>query len=252
MRDTPWYETFFDAFYLRQYGPVLLDELSDRQVDRIIDMLDLEPGTKVLDLACGHGRHAIRLAKRGMDVTGLDLSEVFLERAEADAKEAGAEVRWVRADMREIPFEAEFQVVINIFTAFGYFEDDEEDAKVFGAVSRALRPGGRLLVETIHRDNLMARYQRRMFEHHETDQVIVLHDHVLDLVHGRVDDDVRVVEKGEMRPPRRTSVRLYTVPEFRRMLESAGMELDGAYGGLAGKDLTLESTRLVVVGRKPA
>ncbi len=251
MTGAAWYQTFFDEFYLRQYGPALTDELSERQVDEIIDRLGLEPGAKVLDLACGHGRHAIRLAQRGMEVTGLDLSEVFLERARTDAQAAGVDVRWVRADMREIPFEGEFSAAVNIFTAFGYFEDDEEDARVFSAVSRALAPGGRLLLDTIHRDNLAGRYQSRMFERYEEEDVLVLHDHTLDLVSGRIEDRVQVIEKGELLPERRTSVRLYTVPEYRRMLEAAGMELEAAYGGLAGKPLTLESRRVVVVGRKP-
>ena len=155
MSETAWYRTFFDAFYLRQYGPVFTDAVSERQVDLMIDRLGLEPGARVLDLACGHGRHAIRLAARGMRVTGLDLSEVFLERARDDARAAGVDVRWVHADMREIPFEDEFDAVVNIFTAFGYLEDDAEDARVIDAVARALVPGGAFLLETIHRDNLV-------------------------------------------------------------------------------------------------
>lgn len=252
MSETAWYRTFFDAFYLRQYGPVFSDAVNERQVDLMIDRLGLEPGARVLDLACGHGRHAIRLAQRGFQVTGLDLSEVLLERARDDGEAAGVAVRWVRADMREIPFEAEFDVVVNIFTAFGYFEDDREDARVLQAVARALVPGGRFLLETIHRDNLVGRYQPRMFEHHEADDVYVLHDHTLDLVNGRVDDRVQVIDRGTLLPERRTSVRLYTVPELTRMLDGAGMMLEAAYGNLAADPLTLESHRLVVIGRKPA
>lgn len=251
MGETAWYRTFFDAFYLRQYGPALTDELSERQVDQIIDLLDLEPGAKVLDLACGHGRHAIRLAARGMEVTGLDLSDVFLERARQNARDAGVGVRWIHGDMREIPYENEFDVVVNIFTAFGYLESDEEDLRVCRAVARALQPGGVFLLETIHRDNLIARHQARMFEHYAADDVYVLHEHTLDLVNGRVDDRVVAIEKGEMFPERQTSIRLYTVPEYRRMLETAGLALDRACGGLGGDPLTLESRRLAVVGRKP-
>ena len=251
MSETAWYESFFDEFYLRQYGPGFSDALNERQVDLMIDRLGLEPGARVLDLACGHGRHAIRLAQRGMRVTGLDLSTVFLERAKADATAAETDVRWVRADMREIPFEAEFDAVVNIFTAFGYFEDDAEDARVFAAVSRALVPGGTFLIETIHRDHLVGCFQPRMFERYEEADVFVLHDHTLDLVNGRVDDRVQVIERGAMLPERRTSVRLYTLPEYRRMLEAAGMTLEAAYGNLAAEPLTLERHRLVVVARKP-
>ena len=252
MSETAWYRTFFDAFYLRQYAPALTDELSERQVDWLIDLLGLEPGARVLDLACGHGRHAIRLAGRGMRVTGLDLSEIFLERARDDARAADVDVRWVRADMREIPFEAEFDAVVNVFTAFGYLEDDAQDQRAIDGVGRALAPGGAFLLETIHRDNLIARHQARMFERYEEDGVFVLHDHTLDLVNGRIEDRVQAIERGELFPERRTSIRLYTVPEYRRMLEAAGLVLERACGGLEGAPLTLESRRLVVVGRKPA
>lgn len=250
MSETPWYRTFFDAFYLRQYGPVLTDELSERQVDHVIDRLGLEPGARVLDLCCGHGRHAIRLARRGMQVTGLDLSDVFLERARADAKAAGVKVRWIHGDMREIPFSNAFDAVVNLFTAFGYLEDDEEDLRACRAVAGALTPGGAFLLETIHRDNLVARFQPRMFERHEEEGVFVLHENTFDLQRGRIEDRVQVIERGELFPERRTSVRLYTVPELRRLFDAAGLTLEQACGGLAGDALTLESPRLVVVGRR--
>jgi len=251
MSDVPWYRTFFDAFYLRQYGPVLTDELSERQVDHVIDRLGLEVGARVLDLCCGHGRHAIRLARRGMRVTGLDLSDVFLDRARADAEAAGVEVRWIHGDMREIPFTEAFDAVINLFTAFGYLEDDDEDLRACRAVAGALVPGGAFLVETIHRDNVVARYQPKLYERHDEAGVFVLHENHLDLVSGRLEDRVQVIERGETLPERRTSVRLYTVPELRRLFEAAGLTLGQACGGLEGDALTLESPRLVVIGRKP-
>lgn len=251
MSEAAWYRTFFDAFYLRQYGPALTDALSEKQVDLLIDLLGLEPGARVLDLACGHGRHAIRLAARAMQVTGLDLSDVFLDKAREDAQAAGVKVRWIHGDMRELPFESEFDAVINLFTAFGYLEDDAEDARVVQAVAGALVPGGAVLIETIHRDNLVARFQPKMFERHVDDAVFVLHEHTLDLLNSRIDDRVQVIQRGELFPERRTSVRLYTVPEFRRMFAEAGLELDAVHGNLHGEPLTLESHRMVVIGRKP-
>lgn len=74
-----------------------------------------------------HGRHAIPLAERGFDVTGYDLNDVFLERARADARAEGAGVRWIRGDRRELPFEDGFDAVVSVFTAFGSFEDPEDE-----------------------------------------------------------------------------------------------------------------------------
>jgi SAM-dependent methyltransferase len=251
MSERPWYATFFDQTYLDRYEPLLSAELSERQVDFMIDLLGLEPGAAILDLACGHGRHAIRLAQRGFAVTGLDLSEVFLDRARADAEAAGVEVEWVHADMREIPFENAFDAVVNIFTAFGYLENDAEDAKVVAAVRRALVPGGAFLLETIHRDGLIGRFQPHMFERHDERDMIVLHDHELDHGKGTVVDRVTLIEKGRIRDESHTSVRLYTIPELRRMFEEAGLELEAFHGNLKGEELTLQNHRLVVVGRAP-
>lgn len=249
-RDETWYRTFFDEHYLRRYVPVLPAERTEREVDGILDLLGLEPGDHVLDLACGHGRHAIRLAKRGLRVTGFDLSEVFLERARADAETAGVEIELVHGDMRSLPWESQFDAVVNVFTAFGYLEDDAEDAKVVGQVAKALKPGGSFLQETLHRDSITPRFLPSLVERPD-DDLIVLHEHRFDLERGGIADVVTEIEADGTRTVRQTWVRLYTVPEYRRMYEAAGLVLQGAYGGLDGSDLTLASRRLVVIAGKP-
>jgi len=118
MSDHAWFKSFFGEDYFEIYRDAFPAEHTAAQVDGIVSLLGLDTGARVLDLACGHGRHAILLAKRGFDVTGYDLSEVFLARARADAEAEGVTARWVRGDMRELPFDGEFHAVINIFTAF--------------------------------------------------------------------------------------------------------------------------------------
>jgi len=135
MNDHAWFKSFCGEDYFEIYRDAFPAEHTAAQVDGIVSLLGLDTGARVLDLACGHGRHAILLAKRGFDVTGYDLSEVFLARARADAEAEG---------------------VTNIFTAFGYFEDPEDDVKTLRAIWKALRPGGRFLLETLHRDGLPA------------------------------------------------------------------------------------------------
>src|SRR4051794_40650994 len=115
MGKTPWYQAFFGDDYLRMYA--FPPEWTERQVEGIVKLLALPSGSTILDLCCGHGRHAIPLAQRGYHVTGQDLSAVFLQRARADADARHLQVRWVHSDMRTIPFENEFDAIINIFTA---------------------------------------------------------------------------------------------------------------------------------------
>ncbi len=158
----PWWETFFGEDYLRIYAPVLPPERTAREVEgivRLLEELGVPPGSGLLDLACGHGRHAIPLAQRGYRVTGQDLSRVFLRRAEEDARAAGVSVRWRHGDMRQIAFDAEFDAVINIFTAFGYFDSEDEDLAVLRQVRKALKSGGVFLLETMHRDALVRGFQ---------------------------------------------------------------------------------------------
>ena len=119
--------------------------------------LALEPGMDVLDLACGHGRIANRLAQRGARVTGLDATPMFLELARRDAAERGVEVEYVEGDMRAIPWSGRFDRVVSWFTSFGYFDDDENRA-VLRAARDALRPGGRLLVEGNNLPELLRRW----------------------------------------------------------------------------------------------
>ena len=118
MNDHAWFKSFFREDYFEIYRDAFPAEHTAAEVDGVVSLLGLDAGARVLDLACGHGRHAIPLAKRGFDVTGYDLSEVFLERARADAEAEG---------------------VINIFTAFGYFEDPEDDVKTLRGIGSAHR-----------------------------------------------------------------------------------------------------------------
>ena len=118
MTETPWYQTFFGEDYLRIYH-FLTPERTRREVEGIIKLLGLPEGKAILDLCCGHGRHPVSLAKRGYWMTGQDLSAVFLEHGRAAAEAEGVAVRWVESGMRQIPFEDEFDAIINIFTAFG-------------------------------------------------------------------------------------------------------------------------------------
>src|SRR3954453_4518506 len=115
MGETPWYQAFFGEDYLRIYGPFLSPERTEQEVEGIVKLFALPSGSTILDLCCGHGRHAIPLAQRGYHVTGQDLSAVFFQRARADAVARHLQVRWVHSDMRTIPFENEFDAIINIF-----------------------------------------------------------------------------------------------------------------------------------------
>ncbi len=249
MSETPWFEDFFGEDYLEIYSDVLSVKRTTLEVYGVVHLLGLEPGARILDLACGHGRHAIRLALRGFSVTGVDLSKVFLDRAMADAQAAGVEIRWVRGDMRELKFKREFDCVINLFTAFGYFEDPEDDLKTLQGIRRALVPGGQFLLETLHRDGLIARFLPRRSEKTGAGAT-VRHEASWDLARNVIDDNVTLIQPDGAPKHYTTSVRLHSLHEFLALLREGGLEPAAWYGGLEGSPLELHSRRLVVVSRR--
>jgi SAM-dependent methyltransferase len=250
MSDQPWYRQLFGEDYLRDWADVLTPERTASEVEAIIQRLALPPGSAILDLCCGHGRHTIPLAQHGYRMTGQDLSELFLQRAETDAAAQGVPVRWVHSDMREIPFENEFDAVINIFTSFGYLEDEDEDQKVLQQVHKALKPGGLFLIEFFNRECYLSQFRPHRITRHE-EGLLELEECCFDLLTSRGDvRRTRIAADG-----RQTeyfwSVRWYTLRELARMLAAAGLRLESYYGGLDGSLLTLESRRLALVSRKP-
>ncbi len=247
--DTPWYKTFFGEDYLHIYEPVLTAERTQREVDGIVNLLALPQGSSILDLCCGHGRHAIPLAQHGYKVTGQDLSEVFLREAEKEAMGKGVHVDWLHGDMRNIPFENEFDAVINIFTAFGYLENQDEDQQVLNQVYKALKPGGLFLLEIIHREGLMRRFSPHMIEHHP-DGLIVLEERSFDLLTSRSEVKITMIYQDGRRKEYGHAARVYTLTELAQMLTMAGLQVKAYFGAWDGRELTIDSFRLILLGQK--
>jgi SAM-dependent methyltransferase len=247
--DTQWYKIYFGEDYLQKNEPVLTPERTQREVDGIVNLLALPQASSILDLCCGHGRHAIPLAQRGYKVTGQDLSEVFLREAEKEAQVQDVHVHWLNGDMRNIPFEKEFDAVINIFTAFGYLEDQGEDQKVLQQVSKALKPGGLFLLETLHREGLMRNYAPQLISHYP-DGLIVLEERRFDLLTSSNEVKVTMLFSDGQRREYNHSLRVYTLTELAQMLAVAGLQVKAFYGGWDGSTLTMDSFRLILLSQK--
>ena len=239
-------EQLFDEDYLYFYEDLLSDEQSDTEAELIWRLLDLEPGMEVLDLACGHGRIANRLAERGARVTGLDATPLFLERARADAEARGVDVDYVEGDMRELPWESRFDRIVNWFTAFGYFDDDEEDRRVLSAAHRALRPGGRLLIENNNTAELLGRWQPSVVI--ERDGNLMIDRSRFDPVSGRATTERVIVRDGATRAVTFT-VRMFVAVELGGWLRDAGFSAVDFFDR-QGEPLTVESRRMVTVARR--
>jgi len=239
-------ETFGDD-YLHFYLRRMTEERNLAETEAIIALLELRPGDRVLDVPCGHGRIANLLAARGMVVGGLDASALLLEHARQDAASRGVVVEYVRGDMRRLPWRRAFDAVVCWFTSFGYF-DDADNLRVLAEFRRALRPEGRLLIETLHHDGFVRSLPLppAAFVSRVGDDVLV-DETTFDPVMGRTETDRTVVRDGRVRRSHH-SVRLPTVPEFTFWLREAGFATVAA-SDRGGGPLTVQSGRLIVVAR---
>ena len=240
------FEGIFDEDYLYFYATFLTEERSDADAELLWRLLELEPGMAVLDLACGHGRIANRLAARGCRVTGLDATPLFLDIARADAADRGVAVDYVQGDMRELPWTSSFDRVVNWFTAYGYF-DDGGNRRVLDEVAKVLKPGGRFLVELNHRDWVLRNFRPQ--HHVRVGDDFLIDDVTFDPVEGRTTTRRSFVRAGAVRDASFT-LRMFTFPELRDWLSAAGFTEVEGYGE-DGLPLTPDHRRMIVTARLP-
>lgn len=196
--DPPWYTSFFNEQWREAFHLRIPPEHTAREVDFVVQALGLKPGARMLDLACGHGRHCLELARRGCRVTGIDLSEPALEIARQSATHEGLDVDFVHGDMRVIPFQDEFEAVINMYTSFGFLESEAEDEKVLAGVAGALRPGGRFLIDTSNPLWLFRHIRPRVWIE-LADGTLLLEHQLYNVVSGRADVTWRLIGRGGRR-----------------------------------------------------
>ncbi len=240
-----WWERFFDA----EMGEVMFPEEAWRRAeelcDPLVELLGVEPGARILDLACGPGRFALPLARRGFRVVGLDLSSVYLKQGRAQAEEQGLSVEFIQGDMRAIPFEEEFDAVVNLFTSFGYFEREEDHLKVLQEVRKSLKPGGRFLLEMANRDGTVRRFQAH--DWHEFPDFLALEERRFIPERDRIETRwVKIYPDGR-RKEYLSSLRLFTLRELTELCSRAGLKVLGHYGNLQGEPWGLDGNRWVIV-----
>ena len=144
-------EATFGDDYLYFYEESIDDEHSDADTAEILGLLDLPPGSRILDAPCGHGRIARRLGAAGMQVTGVDLTPAYLEQARADPSLPDVAVTYLQGDVRSLPVDGPFDAVVCWLNSFGYYDDDDCH-EVLREFHRALRPGGKVAIDTMHHD----------------------------------------------------------------------------------------------------
>jgi SAM-dependent methyltransferase len=247
-RAKPWFEEVFDEDYLRTL-PFMRPDQTVREVEFISDALRLAPGTELLDIGCGYGRHAIELVQRGFVVTGLDLSLPLLIRAADEAQRRALSVNFVHADMREMTFEKQFDGAYSMLTSFGYF-DEESNLRVAERISRALKPGARFLLDVVNRDYVVGDLPTRVWW--EGTGCVVLEEVDFNFHTSRIVTHRSIVFEDGRQLEHEISVRAYSLHEIGRLLRQAGFRVIDVSGGLAtrGQFFGSSSRSLLVLAEK--
>lgn len=242
-----WYKRWFGEEYLLVYEH-RDDSEAAREVRAMRDILGLCGGERVLDLCCGAGRHDTTLAEMGCRVYGLDYSMPLLKIG-VDARCPGSRYPlFVRADARRIPFrDGAFDVVLNLFTSFGYFTD-EENIGMLVSIHRLLAPGGRFLIDYLNPPRVLAGLVEESERTREGLRIVE---------RRRYDDAARRIEKRiELYGDHHDrcfheSVRLYTRDEMLDMLAAAGLTVKGVLGSMYGDSYGESSARMILYGTRP-
>ncbi len=239
-----------DAFW-ELFEPVLFNEQRQlravAEAEKIEKLLQIEEHARILDLCCGTGRHSLALSQRGFDVVGIDRTAAYIEKAMSEAEKRGLDVAFVISDMREYCALNSFDIVLNLFGSFGYFEDPDDDRRVVENVYDSLHPGGRFLIETQGKEILARDFQEKDWG--EERDLLILSEKKVSQNWGRIETRWIAI-RGAQRIEHRVSVRSYSAVELASLLASCDFREVRAYGSLDGTEYDQAAQRLVVVGRK--
>ncbi len=245
---TPWHEVdeyceFLETFML---SPRIMDA-APADAENALKLLDAPPGSALLDLCCGHGRHTVEFARRGYRLTGVDRNARYLDRARRRAADANLDIEFVQDDMRTFRRPDAFDGVTNLLTSFGYFDHPDDDRRVLENVHASLKPGGRLILEMAGKEVLGRIYQKRDWDEQ---------DGVYQMVEREpIDNWSRLKIRWIFVKDGKTHefhliLRLYSASEMTSLLTSVGFSDVLIFGGLNGSPYDHKAQRMVTVAVK--
>jgi ubiquinone/menaquinone biosynthesis C-methylase UbiE len=255
-QDTPentsqWWETGFEGQWETVYAHKKQD--TRREVEGIIQLLGLPPGSRILDCGCGAGRIALPLARRGYRLTGLDYSGPLLKLAEKQARRAQIAIEWIKGDMRRIGLRNHFDAAVSIFTSFGYFNDPADDLLMLKSLRRALKRDGKLVLDLENPALVLKQIAEQGGQAvvSEPDkrggQLKIITTYNKN--DKRVTLDIELKTSGHAESKRiLAGYRLYTLPEIRQLMAEAGLLLQAVFGDFNLNEFGEDAERLLVLG----
>lgn len=247
-RARPWWEELFNDDFVRTMAKITDGQIA-AEVDFIEESLALAKGAMVLDLACGTGRHAIELTRRGYQVVGYDLSLAMLAKAADEAHDRDQKLNFVQGDMREMTFDGTFDGVYCWNTSFGFFEEEKNAAVVLG-MKRALKPGGQVLLDVVNRD--FVAHECPSLVWFEGDGCVCMDDMTIDWITSRMRvKRTMMLDDGRSREIE-YSIRLYALHELGKLFHENGFRVSQVSGRVAtpGVFFGADSPRTLILAEK--
>jgi SAM-dependent methyltransferase len=248
-----WWRGFFDLTYAQiGFRDRFPDEVA-RTADFLTRRLALEPGSRLFDQCSGTGRISLPLARRGIEVIGVDQSAPYVEAARRAAAAEGLRCRYEVGDAFEFVAPEPADAAINWFTSFGYAQDDRRNALMLSNVWASLRPGGRFAIDMASAPRCLGTYSRAGVERVPLDsgEFMLVEERAIDFARGMVNLTWTFLHPGGRREERRLSCRLLMPHELVRMLHDTGFEGVELLGSIDGEPFNHGSGRLIALARRP-
>lgn len=243
-----WFDNaaFWELFYNWMFSPETFEEAKE-QVNDIVKLTRITSGN-VLDLCCGPGRHSIPLKKKGFEVTAVDLHQFLLDKAKAYSVNENLEIDFTQGDMRKFVRADFYDLVINMYSSFGYFQNPNEDFYVLDNVYHSLRKGGKFIVDVRGKEiHAMQNLEIRFHELPNGD-IIIDRSKVRD---GWTSIDMNwIYIKGKKTYSFELNYNLYSGAELRTLMNKVGFNNVRLYGNLKGIPYNQNAKRLIAVGEK--
>jgi len=246
IKENDWWTDFFPAF--RPFFDIITAKDTAAEVSYIAKKLQLKKGSRFLDCPCGIGRISIHLAKKGIRVTGVDITESYIEELAMRSKRLKLKLDLVHADMRRLNFDREFDAAGNIGTSFGYFEKDSDNLQSLKKMYAALKAGGKFMLNVMNRDWIIKNFTPVAFS--QVGNIRVFQRRQFDFVNSLLSADWIFLFDGEERTYR-TVIRLYSYHELRAMMYRAGFTDIQGYGSTKDDAIDFNSRMVFVIGTKP-
>lgn len=247
MGEDEWYEDrqFWETFKDHMFPPESIEKAKE-EIEQIIELAEIEKDEKVLDLPCGVGRHAIPLAEKGHKVTGVDLTEPYIEEAKEKAEESGLDIDFKVEDMRGFT-EGTYDVILHLWNSFGYFEDRDDDRKTAENFYQLLNEDGRLVMDISTKETIAKGFKPKIWD--EKDDRYFLQKREIKDDWNWIEYEVIVVN-GDKKEVHDMSHRLYSARELKTLLKEAGFSKIETYGDFEGEEYDQDAETLIMVAEK--